>query len=257
MPVTTNGQTTYEDGVVGDLAVNVKVEVEGEVNSSGVLVARKVEFKSGDDDDDGDDDSIDGRVEGDVTAVNAGAGTLAIAGVTVTVTAETRYEDQTGVAGQAFGLDDITVGDYVEVRGDPGTGATLTAADRGAGRCQHRGPAARAGERDRRRRAAPSSVLGVPVTTDGGTQYRDADDNAHERRRPSSPPSAPAPKSRCSSPRAAGAIVADELELEDATTDRQPVRQCPKANGAVLMHRPVFFRAGLAARTRRPRRSWC
>ena len=127
VPVTTNGQTTYEHGVVGDLALNVKVEVEGEVNSSGVLVARKVEFKSGDDDDDGDDDSIDGRVEGNVTAVNTGAGTLAIAGVTVTVTAETRFEDQTGAAGQSFGLDDITVGNYVEVRGDPGAGATLTA----------------------------------------------------------------------------------------------------------------------------------
>ena len=103
VPVTTNGQTIYEHGVVGDLALNVKVEVEGELNSSGVLVARQVEFKSGDDDDDGDDDSIDGRVAGNFTAVNAGAGSLAIAGRAVTVTDETRFEYQTVAVGQICG----------------------------------------------------------------------------------------------------------------------------------------------------------
>jgi hypothetical protein len=212
--VTTNGQTTYEDGVVGDLALNVKVEVEGEVNSSGVLVARQVEFKSGDDDDDGDDDSIDGSVAGNVTAVNAGAGTLAIAGVAVTVTAETRYEDQTGIAGQFFGLDDIAPGNYVEVRGDPGTGATLTAVilERDVADIEGllRGPASAVNGV-----ARTLSVLGVPVTTDSGTQYRDDDDNAI---------SAEAFFAAISNgsevevqfTQSGGAIVADELELEDS-----------------------------------------
>jgi hypothetical protein len=214
VPVTTNGQTTYEHGVVGDLAVNIKVEVEGEVNSSGVLVARKIEFKSGDDDDDGDDDSIDGRVAGNVTAVNPVAGTLAIAGVTVTVTAETRFEDQTGVAGQSFGLADITVGNYVEVRGDPGTGATLTAViverDDPSTEGRLRGAATAVNAI-----AQTLTVLGVPVTTDVGTEYRDADDN---------PIGAVAFFAAISSgsevqvqfTQTGGAIVADELELEDA-----------------------------------------
>jgi hypothetical protein len=214
VPVTTNGQTTYEHGVVGDLAVNLKVEVEGEINSSGVLVARKIEFKSGDDDDDGDDDSIDGRVAGNVTAVSAGAGTLVIAGVTVTVTAGTRFEDQTGVAGQSFGLADITVGNYVEVRGDPGTGATLTAViverddPSTAGRLRGAATAVNA-------IAQTLTVLGVPVTTDVGTEYRDADDN---------PIGAVAFFAAISTgsevqvqfTQTGGAIVADELELEDA-----------------------------------------
>ncbi len=169
IPVTTNGQTLYEDGVVGDLALNVKVEVEGEVNASGVLVARKVEFESGD------DDAIEGKVEGDVTAVNTSAGTLTIAGITVTVTARTRFEDQTGVAGQSFGLADITVGNYVEVRGEPGTGAALTAVilerDSADDEGLLRGPASAIDGI-----AQTLSILGVPVITNGATQYRD-DDN--------------------------------------------------------------------------------
>lgn len=216
VPVTTNAQTTYEDGVVGDLAVNVKVEVEGEVNTSGVLVARKVEFKSGDDDEDGDDDSIDGRAEGDVTAVNAGAGTLVIAGVTVTVTAETRFEDQTGADGQAFGLDDISNGDYVEVRGDPGVGATLTALiverdepDDGL----LRGPASaiNAG-------ASTLSVLGIQVTTDGGTQYRDDDDQVIDATAFFGAISNGS-EVQVTFTQGAVPIVADELELEDDADD--------------------------------------
>lgn len=215
VPVTTNGQTTYEDGAFDPIAannVNVKVEVEGEVNASGVLVARKVEFKSGDDDDDGDDDSIDGRVEGNVTAVSAGAGTLSIAGVAITVTATTRFEDQTGASGQSFGLDDIAVGNYVAVRGDPGAGATLTAViverDDASTEGLLRGAASaiNAG-------SLTLSVLGVPVTTDGGTQYRDASNNAL---------SAAAFFAAISTGSEVqvkftqgGAIVADELELED------------------------------------------
>ncbi len=214
VPVTTNGQTTYEDGVAGDLALNVRVEVEGDV-TSGVLVARKVEFKSGDDDDDGDDDSIDGRVEGNVTAVNAGAGTLTIAGVSVTVTVETRFEDQTGAAGQAFGLDDISVGNYVEARGDPGTGAALTAAvvERENAITEGlllRGPASaiNAG-------LGTLDVLGLPVTTKSGTVYRDDDDNAINAAAFFAAISTGS-EVQVKFTQGGTPIVADELELEDA-----------------------------------------
>jgi hypothetical protein len=148
-----------------------------------------------------------------VTAVNAGAGTLVIAGVTVTVTATTRFEDQTGAAGQGFGLDDISVGNYVEVRGDPGTGAALTAV------ILERDDAST----DGRLRGAASAidaglftlnVLGVPVTTDGGTQYRDADDNALSAAAFFATISTGS-EVQAQFTQGAGPIVADELELED------------------------------------------
>jgi len=213
VPVTTNGQTVYEDGVASDLALNVKVEVEGVVNSGGVLVAGKVEIKSGDSDDDGDDDSVDGRVAANVTAVNPGAGTLSLAGVTVTVTATTRYEDKTGVAGQAFGLDDISVGNYVEVRGDPGAGATLTAVilerDDASSEGELRGAATSV--------ASPNlSVLGVPVITDGGTQFRDSADNAITSQA-FFQAVASGSEVQVKFTQGGGTIVADEIELEDAS----------------------------------------
>ena len=43
-PVTTDAHTRFEDGVAGDLAVGVRIEVEGLLNTAGVLVAREIEF---------------------------------------------------------------------------------------------------------------------------------------------------------------------------------------------------------------------
>ncbi len=210
--VTTSGQTVYEDGVAGDLAENVKVEVEGEVNASGVIVARKVEFKSGDSDDDGDDDSIDGRVFGNVIGT-PGATTFIVAGVTVTVNATTRFEDHLdGAGGQIFGLANISDGDYVEVRGAPGAGATLTAVivDREGPSDEGllRGPAGTLA-------AIPDiTVLGVTVSTNAGTVFRDSNDVQISS-------SAffdllsDGDEVQVSFTQSGGPIVADEIELED------------------------------------------
>lgn len=55
----------FKHGTAGDLALNVKVEVEGTIDASGILIAKKVEFKSKDDDNEGDDDSdIDDNDDG-------------------------------------------------------------------------------------------------------------------------------------------------------------------------------------------------
>jgi hypothetical protein len=43
-PVTTTSSTTFQGGAPGGLALNVKVEVEGTVNASGVIVATRVEI---------------------------------------------------------------------------------------------------------------------------------------------------------------------------------------------------------------------
>jgi hypothetical protein len=45
--VTTTAATTYQGGGFGALALNVKVEVEGAVSASGVIVATQVEIESG------------------------------------------------------------------------------------------------------------------------------------------------------------------------------------------------------------------
>src|SRR5437879_3639227 len=106
-PVTTTSSTVYRNGTAGDLALNAKVEVEGTLNSSNVLVASVVTFHH------------NGRIEleSTATALDATAGTLTVLGVQVTVTSTTRFEDKSSTEMEKFNLSNIMVGDTVEVRG--------------------------------------------------------------------------------------------------------------------------------------------
>jgi hypothetical protein len=106
-PVTTTSSTVYRNGSAGDLALNVKVEVEGMLNSSNVLVASVVRFEH------------NGSVElqSQVTAVNTTAGTLTLLGVPITVNSMTRFEDDSAAHVQSFSLSSVSVGDTIKVRG--------------------------------------------------------------------------------------------------------------------------------------------
>ena len=106
-PVTTTDTTMYRGGTKDDLALNVKVEVEGSYDGSNVLVASAVAFHH------------NGNVilQSQVTAVDAMAGTLTVLGITVSVTSGTRLEDHSMNDDGMFSLGDISVGDVVGVRG--------------------------------------------------------------------------------------------------------------------------------------------
>jgi len=106
-PVTTTSSTMYRNGTAADLALNAKVEVEGTLNSSNVLVASVVAFHH------------NGRIEleSTATAVDATAGTLTVLGVQITVTSTTRFEDKSSTEMEKFNLSNIMVGDTVDVRG--------------------------------------------------------------------------------------------------------------------------------------------
>jgi hypothetical protein len=88
-PVRLDTVVTYEDGNAADLGSGVRVEVEGPV-VSGVLVARKVEFERGDDDEAG-----EFEFKGVATCVSCGAtdGTFTVLGVTLQYAATTLFED--------------------------------------------------------------------------------------------------------------------------------------------------------------------
>jgi hypothetical protein len=106
-PVTTTSATVYHNGTVADLALNVKVEVDGSPNGSNVLVADVVSFHR------------TGGIElqSTVTALDATAGTLTVLGVQITVNSSTRFEDKSAAGIETFSLSNINVGDTVEVRG--------------------------------------------------------------------------------------------------------------------------------------------
>ncbi|HYL01119.1 MAG TPA: DUF5666 domain-containing protein, partial [Steroidobacteraceae bacterium] len=105
--VTTTSSTMYTNGTASDLANNVKVEVEGMLNSSNVLVASSIRFEH------------NGAVElqANVTAIDTTAGTLTLLGVQVSVNSMTRFEDNSSAQVQMFSLSNVSVGDTVKVRG--------------------------------------------------------------------------------------------------------------------------------------------
>lgn len=157
--VTTTASTVYEGGSAASLALNAQVEVEGNFDTSGRIVASKIQFRS----------EADIEFEGRVDAVDTGAGTLTVLGRPVRVNSVTRYEDHSAANLERFSLADLRVGDYVEVRAYQGSGAliaTLIERDDVQATTEVRGPATNV--------AAPSlQVAGVSVTTDARTEFRD------------------------------------------------------------------------------------
>jgi hypothetical protein len=105
--VGTSSTTTFEGGTASDLALNVRVEVEGSLNSSGVIAATKVEIGH----------PADTRMAGQVDSVDATAGTVIVMGSHITVDAMTRFEDHGSQKIETFSLADVHTGDWLEIRG--------------------------------------------------------------------------------------------------------------------------------------------
>lgn len=99
--------TEFEGGTVADLVEGANVKVEGDVNQNGVLVAREIKF--------GLYGIRDARISGLVSEVDTGAVRLVVMGVAVDVSAASLEDDRDDVS--PFGLEDISVGDFVEIEG--------------------------------------------------------------------------------------------------------------------------------------------
>jgi hypothetical protein len=109
IPVVTNEATVYENGAPGDIAVDVRLEVEGSLDADGVLHATEIEF------------AIEGNVEieADVQQeVDLENRTLVLLSITVVVDNQTVIWDNSAVGKQPFGLEDIEIGDRIVVIGN-------------------------------------------------------------------------------------------------------------------------------------------
>ena len=166
LPVTTTASTFYEGGAAGDLGLNIKVEVEGEIDSNGVLVATKVDIRR----------AKAVRATANVDSVNAASSSLVMLGITVSVDALTRLEDKSDADLRPLTLADINAGDYVEVRGGEfpaGSGsilATILEREDADPDTILQGFVETPGD--------PSfTILGVTIQTGSGTVFRDVDDS--------------------------------------------------------------------------------
>lgn len=158
--VTTSSGTTFENGTAANLALNVKVEVEGRVDATGTLVATKVQFKR----------QASARIEARVDAVDRTANKVTLLGIEATVNAMTRLEDKGDVRATNFSLADVVVGDYLEIRG-----AELPAGSNKvvASRLERRRVESDVGMRgvvDTVTRPA-LTILGVNIQTTSGTRF--------------------------------------------------------------------------------------
>jgi len=111
--VTTDDNTRYEPAGLGatDLGPNLKVEVEGEINDAGLLLATKIQFKQ----------ATNIRVTGEVDFVDPNTETLRILNITIS-TDDSRFEDKfddppLNPRRENMAFEFLNIGDYVEVRG--------------------------------------------------------------------------------------------------------------------------------------------
>jgi hypothetical protein len=160
--VATTGSTSFLNGSAADLALDVKVEVEGRLDANGTLIASNVAFKHR--------SSV--RLTGPVESVDAAAGTFRALGVTVVVSRTTLLEDHES-DDHFFSLSSLRAGDWVEVRGqaDAAPGrlvATRLERDEADDEVEVRGPASDVS-------ATSLTVFGLSVQLTAATQYEDED----------------------------------------------------------------------------------
>lgn len=165
IPVKEITGTVYEGGTRGDLDVNLKVEVEGEFDTAGVLNATKIEIKS----------ATAIRVVAALDAVDGNL--LSILGITInTDNVKTRFEDKTDVGASPL-LPALTPGNYLEVRGQELPAGEITALiverDDKEARVELRGFVEVDGL-DKINRTL--RVLNVTISTSAATEYRNESD---------------------------------------------------------------------------------
>jgi len=157
VPVITNAQTAYENGANTDIALNRKLEVEGEINAAGVLVATKVEIKAS------------GFIRVEALVEDVQANQLTVLGIVFGVNESTRFEDKSAADLEIFNLSHVMVGDFVEIRAFDSAGgliATRLERDDFSGDVALRGFVDSVNE-------PQFTILGVTATTDVATEYAD------------------------------------------------------------------------------------
>lgn len=171
--VTTNTQTRYDNGDSKNLTIGIKVEVEGNVDSNGKLLATGIEFEH----------KINNKIAGKITNItitnNSGfgivTGTLEVDGTNIRTNTSTRYEDKGSSRTKRFNLSSLQVGDSVEVTGySSASGFIATKVER-----------EEIDENEPKERELEGLITSISsdsftlftrkISTDENTEYRDAD----------------------------------------------------------------------------------
>lgn len=108
--VITIAETEFEDGLATDLQLDSLVEVEGEINNAGVLVAEEVSVRQ-------QDSEHELAFEGQIAALNAATQELTLLGNTIVVDNRTILVDEQNDQERSIRFSDLRVSDQIEVSG--------------------------------------------------------------------------------------------------------------------------------------------
>jgi hypothetical protein len=173
LSVTTTSQTVFQFGGADDLGLGVKVQVEGTLDANGVLVLEEVSFKSA-----ASELTPAGRIdiEADVEAVDVASQEVTLLGLSIQTSYSTQFVDRRDADAMVpFGLEDLRIGDRVEMTGffDLATHTLIAEvlvreAFRVDGQVVLEGPIDRVDAN-----AGTLTILGITVQTDSETVYED------------------------------------------------------------------------------------
>jgi hypothetical protein len=107
--VTTDVNTEYSDGVATDLALGVSIELVGEADNSGVIVAESISFEEN-------DDELE-ELEGFIESIDASLNEVLVSGQIVIIDASTIMVDESDLKLSPLTINDLNVTDKVEVKG--------------------------------------------------------------------------------------------------------------------------------------------
>ena len=163
--VTTTVRTVFENGTAVDIVQNARLEVEGQLDANGTLVAEKISFRR----------RTGGTVhiEADVEVVTAN--TVTLLGLVIRVDVLTQFKDDMG-GERGFRFDRIHVRDRLEIRGFLDAQGNIIVT-----RLRRRGPANEIVLRGPVDSVAVTNlslvVRGIEIRTDGSTVFKDFSPN--------------------------------------------------------------------------------
>lgn len=105
--VITDENTEFEHGSADSLLLNVRVKVKGEFNATGDLLAKEIRIHQ----------RSNLNLEGAVQEVNLDLSTVTVLDVVFEISNQTKMKDESDRGERFFDLADLTVGDFVEIKG--------------------------------------------------------------------------------------------------------------------------------------------
>lgn len=150
--------TEFDEGSVTSLADDVKIEVEGQVDANGILVAQEISFEQ------------ESQIEVEASLDAVGTTSITVLGREFRVTDRTFFKDESLLNDQFLNLEKLLSGQWVEVDAYQAADGTLVATSIERQEAESGESASLGGPVEES--AEPNfNIIGITVTTDGSTSF--------------------------------------------------------------------------------------